>query len=527
MNEKIINFLNSLISNVSLNLKLNINKQNWLYGIINALAKALASLEFLIENKFFDKIIIARQDLTALKETGEVIGLQYNLATSSYGKAIIQGTPSNIIPVDYIFSNGIYDYQTQTEETISTNTVAVLSASSLSGIVKIKTTLSHNFATGMILSVSGANEAQFNVSNIAINVMSEDEFTYVIENQSTVTASGSLIISANYATLSLTCVTTGSDTALSNGTIIAIGQTITGVDSFALVNYYGIENGSDDETTEAYSERIDNKFKNNSYNYTEALIEDTMINQFPEIKQVLVAKEYKYRVKVSSIRLLTSGEKISYPDYDNDLFRVVEVVGYHGIYSKYARVKITGSSETTLNIPKGLSSGAMVYEILDNDKFIVYVGNNTDEDLVCTNVYEEPLEDTTTLFIAKKGLDLLPSSQDLTRYSAFINDQIFPFSDYIYPFETLLINFTITNVFPDSQGLKDEIKANLEYFFASEVKGGVAISKLEYDNIIYRSRYNNIKVKSFTVAVTINSSVVTDINTQKYQYPVLNNVSVS
>jgi uncharacterized phage protein gp47/JayE len=514
--------LNNLIANYISITGRNINKRSGFYGLLNAYAKALFLQRNYIEEQYLKEILIERQTIEELRLTGNVIGIAQNEATSAIGYALIQGNIGAIITNGIQFTNGVNTYRVISDATITLNQQNIFSITRNGTIATVKTSSSHNLATGTILTISGANENNFNRNDISIVVIDNDEFTYIVEDSGSVTATGVIQYSSNFALLNLICNESGSVTNLNNGISLQITTTLTNINDYCLV--VDITGGSDEETLTNYANRVMNKFANNTNDYSASLIENTLKDKFNDIKQVKLVKNYSYRVPVSSIRKLTTFEKNMLPQYNNDLYRVYETSIPHNINSIREDVKILNSIESVLNIPTGLEPYAKVYYILDINKIILYVGNNTLEDLTCsTNVIMIPNSDYNSLFILKNTTDKYPSPTELITYKDYINENTLPFTDsnyyHINSFEKLEVSFEVNDIVPNNEGMKQSIRNNLIDYFTNYVKGGQYISELTYYNIVSKSSYNNQKIIDYSIVCRVNGIITNNINTQIYEYP--------
>ena len=201
-----VQILNNLIANYIAITGKNINKNTGFYGLLNAYAKALFLQKNYIEEKYLKKMLIERQTIDELRETGNVIGITQNEATSAIGYALIQGTIGKTITNGIQFTNGLNTYRVISDATISSNQQSIFSITRNGTIATVKTSSSHNLATGTILTISGANESNFNRIDISIIVIDNDEFTYIVDNIGVTTATGTILYNSNFVLLNLICI---------------------------------------------------------------------------------------------------------------------------------------------------------------------------------------------------------------------------------------------------------------------------------------------------------------------------------
>jgi hypothetical protein len=73
--------------------------------------------------------------------------------------------------------------------------------------------------------------------------------------------------------------------------------------------------------------------------------------------------------------------------------------------------------------------------------------------------------------------------------------------------------------------MQEEVKKNLYYYFQS-IKGGVSVSKRQYENVIFRTRYKDISLTNvnFIVNCKKNNAIIQDINIFPNEYINISNI---
>ena len=105
----------------------------------------------------------------------------------------------------------------------------------------------------------------------------------------------------------------------------------------------------------------------------------------------------------------------------------------------------------------------------------------------------------------------------------YINEEIFPYADYVVGFSLVNITFEITGI--TDALMQEEVKKNLYYYFQS-IKGGVSVSKRQYENVIFRTRYKDISLTNvnFIVNCKKNNAIIQDINIFPNEYINISNI---
>ena len=218
-----------------------------------ALAVGLAGRIYDVYTKLQTLINIFFDDTTFgiwLEKKATPYGITRNPATKASGKITITGTVGSLIPTGTLFKtlDGI-QYEAKGDVTIATNTVAVSSLTSSSGIATAVFTGDTSFATGMEIDFAGANEAEYNTT-ATIQVISPNTITYPISGSPASPATGTITATADMGSIEVISVDYGLDKNQDNGVELTLVSGIAGIDGSAFVQYDGLSGGADLETDE-------------------------------------------------------------------------------------------------------------------------------------------------------------------------------------------------------------------------------------------------------------------------------------
>lgn len=139
--------------------------------------------------------------------------------------------------------------------TLALETISVTSLTRIGTTVTGTTSSDHTFATGMTITIAGANESDYNGSFV-ITVTDTDEFQYEISTAPSTPATGTITASYTGASIDVEAVEAGELGNLASGAELLVTTSITGLDPEAFVQYLGLTGGADEESDESLLERV-------------------------------------------------------------------------------------------------------------------------------------------------------------------------------------------------------------------------------------------------------------------------------
>ena len=188
----------------------------------------------------------------------EYDGLTRNAATQSSGAITITGTvvatevPSGALLV----SNGEVTIETQAAVLLSSIVTSIVSLNFIGGIVVAFTSSDHNLASGVVATIAGANETEYNGS-FEVTVIDENTFTYVPTTAPSITpATGTITSTFIGAVVDVISQDTGLDQNLGAGAVATFSSPIAGVDTSAIVRSDSVDGGTDTESDEDLRVRV-------------------------------------------------------------------------------------------------------------------------------------------------------------------------------------------------------------------------------------------------------------------------------
>lgn len=198
------------------------------------------------------------------------------LSSRSIGPVTWTGVLGSVITAGTTWKVGVVEYTADSTETIEEKTVSVVSltADGLTGVCV--TSDDHNLHSGMSVTVSGANQAEWNMQWDDITITESKRFQFVIPAGMPTPATGTIEITYTAATGSVTSADKGAEFNQTGDTVLTAGTSITGVDDNAGCQFPGLTGGTDDETDEEYSARIVKRWKTPRTPANPATLEDVV-----------------------------------------------------------------------------------------------------------------------------------------------------------------------------------------------------------------------------------------------------------
>jgi uncharacterized phage protein gp47/JayE len=204
---------------------------------------------------------------------GSLVGITRNAATQSTGNIAVQGTAGTVIPLGTTFqSSDSYTYDTTASATIANNIVSVSTLTSSGTTATVTTASNHNLASGLSVTIAGANETDYNGTYI-ITVTGLDTFIYTVSGSPATPATGTVTAEHDTASIPLLSDDYGQDVNLDAGAPVSITVPIAGLEDTAYVQFGAVGGGTDLETDEDLRERILFKWRNPATPFNEAQIE--------------------------------------------------------------------------------------------------------------------------------------------------------------------------------------------------------------------------------------------------------------
>jgi len=200
---------------------------------------------------------------TDLEEWAAIWGILRIAATAASGSIIAGGAPTTSIPINTIYktSDG-KTYTSTTTVVIAANSISVVSITRSGTTATATTTSNHNLADNISVTISGAVETDYNVTDAVITVTGLKTFTYQVANAPTTPATGAILAGFNSIPVPVISDDFGADTNQLAGTLLTLQSPIVGADDDAGADFGELGGGTDQETDAAFKLRLLDRIQN-------------------------------------------------------------------------------------------------------------------------------------------------------------------------------------------------------------------------------------------------------------------------
>lgn len=233
-----------------------VSRRSYVGGMVKAFS--LAVHDFYVALRKATKEFFPQTATVEFLTTGwwvDITGLVRNSESPAQGRVTITGTAGLSLASGAVLTANSISYTANSAIGIAAQSISITSLTRSGTVATAETSASHFLATGMTVTISGATEGDYNGS-YSITVTADNEFTYTVANSPSTPATGTPIATATYGVGSITSGTNGTSGNLSSGSTLSISTPPTGVDSTARVTFGEIAGGANQETVEAYRDRV-------------------------------------------------------------------------------------------------------------------------------------------------------------------------------------------------------------------------------------------------------------------------------
>jgi len=191
---------------------------------------------------------------TFLERWSAIFGKTRLAATKSSGNIVATGTALSAINLGtlYATSDGLV-FEVTSSVSIVANVTSITSINRVSQVATVVTDVDHGLASNILVTISGANETEYNVSDTLIQVTGLDTFTYTVIGAPATPATGT--ISSAYDSVPVPVESQDFQDSSSDINVnltldspLSLQSPLVGVDTVANVDFGEVGGGSDQET---------------------------------------------------------------------------------------------------------------------------------------------------------------------------------------------------------------------------------------------------------------------------------------
>ena len=238
-------------------------------GLVNSM-----SAGFDENNDAINQLIIQLFPQTAtgsyLERWASFFGITRISAVKATGYAVFTGTATTSIPSGTLIqkADGTL-YETVTTKIISSQIINVSSITRSGTTATVTTTNDHNLATGLSVTIAGANETDYNITAI-ISVTSNTTFTYTVAGSPTTPATGTITTSFTTAYIDIIASDFGDEGNSSGGSQLTLVSPVVNVDNTCYLPFDGTSLGLDLETDDSLRIRLQERTANFTAPFTQS-----------------------------------------------------------------------------------------------------------------------------------------------------------------------------------------------------------------------------------------------------------------
>lgn len=234
---------------------------SWLRSLIAGIARRIFDFYKDLE-RTEDRLFPDTADETNALRWGNIYIGAKNPATQSSGFAAATGTSGSVIPISTLLTSDGNEYQTTTAVAIADQVLAVSSITRSGSTATVTTAAEHGLGSNVPVTILGADQAEYNVTDAEIVVTGVDTFQFAVTGTPASPATGTITAEATYVSTPVESTGFGADTNLSLDAIINLQSPIAGVDDELSVDYGTVGGGTDEESTDDYKARYLDRIRN-------------------------------------------------------------------------------------------------------------------------------------------------------------------------------------------------------------------------------------------------------------------------
>ena len=414
---------------------------------------------------------------TADDETAPIWGNIYvgepNAETASTGNVVAQGVAASVIPLGTVLLSGENEYTSQADATISDQIITVVSITRSGATATVITNGVHNLSSSVPVTISGADQSEYNLTDTEIVVTGLDSFTFQVVGTPVTPATGS--IDAAY-TSGLVVVVSDDFGALTNLDLdspLTLQQPIIGVDDTLNVDFGAIGGGSNEESTDEYKARYLDKIRNPTSHFNGNDI-TAKAKEVTGVTRVFV-EEAGTEIGSVSVTSITRNGNVA----------TVTTAVDHG-FDDGQVTTITGAAESEYNVVDAriIKESATVFH------YVVLGSPTTPATGTILSSTSIPLGQVRTFFMRDNDAVSIPSAAEVQT----VKDKI----DTILPANTstldnivkapvaVVVDYALTELEPNTSTMREAVENNIQQFHDEQTTVGVNV-----DEDAYRSAIKN------------------------------------
>ena len=402
-------------------------------------------------------------------------GKQQQAASQSTGVAVATGTAGGTIPLGTVLAFSTGNYTSTSSAVISSQSVSVASITRAGQVAEVTTTSDHGLANSVPVTISGADQSEYNVASAVITITGLDTFEYTVSGTPVTPATGTILAAYTAASVAITSDDFGDDTNLDSGTELKLQSPIVDVDDSLFVNFGAIGGGADIESDSSLRDRMLERIQNPVAHFNESDIIDKA-KEVSGVTRVFV-QAAGTNIGAADITSITRAGNIA----------TVTLTAAADFQSGQT-VSITGAVEIDYNV----TDAPVLVESTTIFHFIVANTPTTPATGTITSTITVPIGQVRVFFMRDNDDNPIPSGSEIIPVRAKIEEILPANTDDVNDLFVLAptavpVDFTFTALSPSTTSMRAAITANLRQFFDESTVVGVDIDEDAYRSAIFNT----------------------------------------
>lgn len=483
-------------------------KNSWLGALITSYANRIFDFYLQLKAAIKESFPDTATD-SFLERWAAIFGKQKLAATQATGNVVATGTAGAIIPISTVMTHSTGNYTSISSSTISAQSISVTGIVRSGQTATLTTTSNHNLANNVPVTISGANEAEYNVTAAVITVTGLNTFEYQIVGSPSTPASGTILAAFTSASVPIQSVDFGDDTNLDAGEELKLQSPIVNVDDTLTVDFGAVGGGTDQESDPSLRARMLDKIQNPVAHFNESDI----IDKAKEVAGVT-------RVFVQPAGFVISAVTVTSITRSGSVATVTLASGQN--LSSGQSVSITGANEAEYNVV----DAAILVESSTVFHYIVIGSPATPATGVITSTVTVGIGQVRVFFMRDNDDNPIPSGSEITTVRDKIEEIVPANTDedsdlFVLAPIAVTTDFTFSALTPNTATMQSAIIANLQEFYDESTTVGANIDEDAYRSAIF----NTVDTVTGDVVKTFElTTPTTDITISSDEIGVLGNV---
>jgi uncharacterized phage protein gp47/JayE len=430
-------------------------------------------------NEVYDQTLIIKDDCLittasndGLLAIGKELDIPLNAATAASGDVLFIGNVGTPVPAKTQLQSAANEsYETQSGGTIAGQSVSITSLTRIGSTVTAITNGDHNLGNGITVTISGANETEYNGAQI-ITITGLNSFSYQITGTPTTPATGTITGAYNGVLLPVKSDNTGEATNVAGGSSLTLTSPIPTVTN-TVTTFNGIDGGTDVETFEEYKQRLLFSRQNPGTPFNDATIILTA-KSIPGVTRVWVYDPDSITTSVTPTGISTVATG----------YAKVTFSANHNLYAGM-KIVVSGANEAPFN-------GTFRPLIVSDTEVVYYSPSATGAatGTITVQYSNVQLGQVRILFVRDDDDDIIPSAQEVET----VKDEILTIkpantADHDVIVEAPVLNsvdYTFTELTPNTPEMQASITENLNNLFL-DIPLNETITKIQQETAIQNS----------------------------------------